>query len=177
MTVAVSLQNLVGELQMLPSEGTAYLNKVTGKVILLTDDIVAMAEIESEMELEELEDGDDEIESEAPDLETVYYQEVKKVLASDPDYLQLPSRFDIHEYEIMERFCLAIPDERVSNVLLSEIRGSGAFRRFKDTIYQYGIENDWFKYRDEAYKEIVIAWLESNGIAYSDDMDQRDQSA
>ena len=176
MTVAVSLRNLVGELQMLPNEGTAYLNKVTGKVILLTDDIVAMAEIESQMELEELEDGEDEIGSEALDLETEYDQEIKRVLASDPDYLKLPSRFEIHEYEIMERFCLAIPDDKVSDVLLRKIRGSGAFHRFKDTIYQYGIENDWFKYRDEAYKEIVIAWLESNGIAYSDDMDQRDQN-
>jgi hypothetical protein len=177
MTVAVSLRNLIGELQMLPNEGTAYLNKVTGKVILLTDDIVAMAEIEGEMEFEDLEDADEEIESEVPDSEIEYYEEVKRVLASVPDYLQLPSRFDIHEYEIIERFCLSIPDGKVSDVLLRKIRGSGAFRRFKDTIYQYGIENDWFKYRDEAYKEIVIAWLESNGIAYSDDVDQRDQSA
>jgi len=176
MTIAVSLQNLVGELQMLPNEGSAYLNKVTGKVILLTDDVVAMAEMDSEMEVEELED-DEEIGSGIPDSETEYYQEVQRVLASDPDYLKLPNSFDIHEYEIMERFCLAIPDDKVSDVLLRNIRGSGAFRRFKDTIYQYGIENDWFKYRDEAYKEIIIAWLESNGIAYSDDMDQREQSA
>jgi len=77
----------------------------------------------------------------------------------------------------MERFCLSFPDAKVSNALLGSIRGSGAFRRFKDTIYQYRIENDWFKYRDEAYKEFAIAWLESKGIAYSDDMNRREQSA
>ena len=97
-------------------------------------------------------------------------------MASDPDYLKLPSRFDIHEYEIMERFCLSIPDGKMSAILLGKIRGSGAFHRFEDAIYNYGIENDWFKYRDEAYKEIAIAWLESNGIAYSDDTNEREQS-
>jgi Uncharacterised protein family (UPF0158) len=176
MTVAVSLRDLVDELQMLPNEGTAYLNKVTGKIITVTEDMVAMVEMDSELE-EELEDGIDNngVEDPDPDLETQYLQEVKRILASDADYLELPSRFDIHEYEIIERFCLSIPDGKVSDVLLRKIRGSGAFRRFKDTIYQYGIENDWFRYRDEAYKEIAIAWLESKDIAYSDDMDRREQ--
>jgi hypothetical protein len=179
MTVAVSLRDLIDELQMLPNEGTAYLNKVTGKVITLTEDIVAMAEIDAEIDNEmedELDDATGNILIETPDLETEYYQEVKRVLAFDPDYLKLPGRFEIHEYEIMERFCLSIPDGKMSDVLLGNIRGSGAFRRFKDAIYNYGIENDWFKYRDEAYKEIAIAWLESNGISYSDDMNRREQS-
>ena len=94
----------------------------------------------------------------------------------DDDYLKLPSKFDIHEYEIMERFCLSMPNEKISNILLSKIRGSGAFRRFRDTIYQYGIEEDWFKYRDEAYKEIAISWLESHGFDYIDDMNKREKS-
>ena len=176
MTVAVSLRDLVDELQMLPNEWNAYLNKVTGKIITVTDDDVAMVEMDSEFE-EEMQEGNDDIGGSVSDLETEHYQEVKRVMASDPDYLKLPSRFEIHEYEIMERFCLSIPDEKVSDVLLGKIRGSGAFRRFKETIYQYGIENDWFKYRDEAYTEIAIAWLESNGIAYSDDMNRREQNA
>ena len=176
MTVAVSLRDLVDELEILPNEGTAYLNKVTGKIITLTEDVIAMAEIDNEFE-DELEDVNADTGSDVPDLETQFYQEVKKVLAFDPDYLKLPSKFEIDEYEIMERFCLSVPDAKVSDVLLGKIRGSGAFRRFKDTIYQYGIEDDWFKYRDEAYKEIAITWLESNGITYSDDMNRREQNA
>ncbi len=176
MAVVVSLRDLVNELQMLSDESHAYLNKVTGKIITITDDDFAIAEYGSELE-EEVEDADDEIVDEVLDLESQFYQEVKKVLASDDDYLRLPSKFDIHEYEIMERFCLSVPDIKVSDVLLGKIRGSGAFRRFKDAIYQYGIEQDWFKYRDEAYKQIAIAWLESKALAYSDDMDRREQSA
>ena len=177
MTVAVSLRDLVDELQMLPNEGTAYLHKVTGKIITVTDDdIETVVAMDSEFD-EVIEEGDDVIIEEVSDLQTEFYEEVKKVLLSDPDYLKLPSRFEIHEYEIIERFCFSVPDGKVSDVLLRKIRGSGAFRRFKDTIYQYGIENDWFEYRDEAYKEIAIAWLESKGIAYADDMNRREQSA
>ena len=174
MTAAVSLRDLVDELQMLPNEWNAYLNKVTGKIITVTDDDVAMVEMDSEIE-EELEEGNDDIGGEFADLEIEHYQEAKRVLASDPDYLKLPSRFEIHEYEIMERFCLSYPNGKVSDILLGKIRGSGAFRRFKDVIYQYGIEDVWFQYRDEAYKEIAIAWLEGNGIAYDDDMNRREQ--
>lgn len=177
MTVAVSLRDLVDELQILPNEGTAYLNKVTGKIITVTDDDVeTVVAMNSEFD-EVIEEGDDVIVGEVSDLQTEYYEEVKKVLLSDPAYLKLPSRFDIHEYAIMERFCLSVPDGKVSDVLLRKIRGSGAFRRFKDTIYQSGIENDWFAYRDQAYKEIAIAWLESKDIAYVDDMNRREQSA
>lgn len=177
MTVAVSLRDLVDELQSLPNEGTAYLNKVTGKIITVTDDAVeTVVAMDSEFD-EVIEEGDDVIISEVSDMQTDYYEEVKKVLLSDPDYLKLPTRFDIHEYEIMQRFCLSVADTKVSDVLLRKIRGSGAFRRFKDALYQYGIENIWFAYRDEAYKEIAIAWLESKDITYVDDMNRREQSS
>ena len=162
MAVVVSLRDFVDEMQMLSDESHAYLNKVTGEIISITNDDFATVE-----------SGDDW--SEYSDLEQDFFQKVEKVLSSD-DYLELPSKFDIHEYEIMERFCLSIPNEKVSDVLLDRIRGSGAFRRFKDTIYRYGIEKDWFKFRDEAYKEIAISWLESNGFAYTDDMHRREQS-
>jgi hypothetical protein len=157
MAVVISLRDFVGEMQMLSDEHHAYLNKVTGEFIVISDDDFRMAE---SGETDELAEWQDEV-----------VQDAKKVLSSD-DYLEIPSKFDIHEYEIMERFCLSIPDVEVSDVLLGEIRGSGAFRRFKDTIYHYGIEQDWFKFRDDAYKEIAISWLESNGLPYKDDLNE-----
>jgi hypothetical protein len=151
------------------------LNKVTGKIVAFTDDDIAMAETYHQIE-EELEDENEEMGGEVLDLELDYYQEVNKILASDPDYLKLPSKFEIHEYEIMERFSLSYPNKKVSDILIGKIRGSGAFYRFKETIYQYGIENNWFQYRDNAYKEIVIARLESHDIAYIDDMNSESKA-
>lgn len=176
MAVVVSLRDMVDEMQTLSHESNAYLKKSTGKVITIRDDDFDMVR-----SMEEIEEEDDEFESENGfsgnlDLEGEFFQEVKNVMLLDNDYLKLPSKFDIHEYEIMERFSRSIPNEKISNILLSKIRGSGAFRRFRDTIYQYGIEEDWFKYRDEAYKEIAISWLESHGFDYIDDMNKRDKN-
>jgi len=164
MAVVVSLRDLVDELQTLSNESHAYLNKITGEILSVTNDDFAMVD-----------SGDDWREFSESELEEKFFEHVEKVRFSE-EYLELPNQFDIHEYEIMERFCLSIPDEIISDVLLDKIRGSGAFRRFKDTIYRYGIEKDWFKFRDEAYKEIAVSWLESNGFAYSDDMNRREQS-
>jgi hypothetical protein len=155
MTLVVSLRDFVGEMQLLSDEHHAYLNKDTGEFIIISDDDLRMAESEIADELL------------AWPVESM--QDLKKVLSSD-DYLELPSTFDIHEYEIMERFCSSFPDPEISDALLEKIRGSGAFRRFKDTTYRYGIEQDWFRFRDDAYKEIAISWLEAKGIAYTDDL-------
>ena len=161
MTLVVSLRDFVGEMQVLSDDRHVYLNKVTGEFIMISDDDLRMAESDIADELLEW------------PAEPV--QDLKKVLSSD-DYLELPSTFDIHEYEIMERFCLSVPDQEISDALLGKIRGAGAFRRFKDTIYQYGIEQDWFRFRDDAYKEIAVSWLEAKGIAYTDDLNVSSQN-
>ena len=176
MAVLVSLRDLVDELQTLSHESYVYLKKTTGKVISIRDDDCEM--VRNMEEFDEIEEGKDaEIINdldEYSDLEIEFFQDVKNVLLLDNEYLNLPSKFDIDEYEIMERFCLSVSDEKISAVLLGKIRGSGAFRRFKDTIYRYRIEEDWFRFRDEAYKEIAVSWLESHGFAYSDDMNKRE---
>jgi uncharacterized protein UPF0158 len=155
MTVVVSLRGFVGEMEILSDETHSYINKLTGELITVTNDDITMTESE---EREEAFEWQDEI-----------IRATKKVLASD-DYLEIPSKFDIDEYAIMERFCLSVGDEEISDALLGKIRDWGAFRRFKDAIYFYGIEKDWFKFRDQAYKEIAISWLEHNGFAYVDDL-------
>lgn len=83
------------------------------------------------------------------------------------DYLPLPSKFDIHEYEIMQRFCCSIQDEELSNELLYQIRGAGAFRRFKDAIHRHGITEAWYRFRQAALEEIAIWWLEKHEIPYT----------
>ena len=162
MAVVVSLLDFVDEMQTFSDEQHAYLNKVTGELITITNDDIAVVE-----------SGDDW--SDYPEWQQFVFQNTEKVLSSD-DYLKLPNKFEIDEYEIMERFCLSIPNEKISDVFLDMIRGSGAFRRFKDLMYRYDIEKDWFKFKDEAYKEIAISWLESNGFSYNDDMNRRQQS-
>jgi hypothetical protein len=91
------------------------------------------------------------------------------VLESD-DFVALPDKFEIHEYSITERFCLFLPDEGLRDELLHAIRGSGAFRRFKAAIYRKEIQDDWYRFRNEALKRIATDFLESEGIPWLDDV-------
>ncbi len=135
-------------------ESSSCLNKKTGKVVTITDREFRAAE-------------DDEPIEDFPEWQHENIKIARKILETD-DYIYLPSKFDIHEYEIMERFCLSILDDKISDHMLSSIKGRGAFRRFKDNIHRYDIEKDWYKYREEAIKQIAIDWCEENGIEITD---------
>lgn len=80
--------------------------------------------------------------------------------------IMLPTRYDINEYEMMEDFVETICDTRLQNQLYISLNGSGAFRRFKDTCINFDIINDWYKFRDERYKEIAIDWCKKNNIKF-----------
>jgi len=80
--------------------------------------------------------------------------------------IMLPTRYDINEYEMMEDFAETISDTRLQNQLYISLNGSGAFRRFKDTCINFDIINDWYKFRDERYKEIAIDWCKENNIEF-----------
>ena len=154
----VSLQSVVNEMDLLDEEWTAYINKNTGELITVTEEEANIVDAGGE---------DDEF---IPDWQRETLPKVREVLESD-DFVALPDKFEIHEYSIMERFCLSLSDEGLQDELLYVIRGNGAFRRFKDAIHRKEIQDDWYRFRDESIKDIAIDFLESEGIAWLDDMD------
>lgn len=83
-------------------------------------------------------------------------------------YFGLPDKYDIHEYNIMENFIRSLPESRIQKELADAIRGSGAFRRFKDKLAGFGLLNDWYDYQSEAYRKIAIEWCEDNGFEYEE---------
>jgi hypothetical protein len=72
----------------------------------------------------------------------------------------------VNEYEIMENFCLTVSDQRKQESLLTTIKGKGAFRRFKDKIIDFDMEDQWYSYRDERFKQIAIEWCLENKINF-----------
>ena len=46
--------------------------------------------------------------------------------------------------------------------------GAGAFNRFNNCIHHYGIADDWYWYRFNAMKRIVIDWCKANNIEHED---------
>lgn len=85
------------------------------------------------------------------------------------EYIPLPRQYDINEYHIMECFIWELPVGRKQDVLEHAIKGRGAFRRFKDRLYDLGLEQEWYKYRDNAYERIARNWCERFGLDIIED--------
>jgi len=155
MKAIVLLKDVVNEMDVISDEHSAFLNRQTGELVTLSGEELSAAE------------EDDDIDD-YPEWQQEVIIKAKEVLESD-DFLALPSKFDIHEYSIMEDFCFSVADDKIRGGLLGKIRGSGAFRRFKNAIRMNGIEEDWYSFRQEAFEKIAIDWLEENRISYAKD--------
>ena len=153
MTLPVSLQAVIDEMDTLGEEYRAYLNQHTGELVTLS-----LEEIHAAEQGDDLDDD--------PDWQQEMIQTAAEVLSS-AEYLPLPTKFEIHEYAIMERFCLALEDEELGRELWRQMHGSGAFRRFKDTVHHYNRLDAWFEFRRAAFTDIAVEWLEAHHIPYT----------
>jgi uncharacterized protein UPF0158 len=154
MTVQVKLQDILEGMDFQSDAQSAFLNLTTGEVVSITDEELRAAEHDAPLE-------------DFPDWQHDAIRMAGEILETE-HYLPLPDRFEIHEYRIMERFCLSIDDEDIRDDLCDAIRGRGAFRYFKDRIHAYGIAEEWYRYRDAALREIAMAWCEAHGLAYTE---------
>jgi hypothetical protein len=153
MANVVSLRAVADELDFMGHEARAFLNRHTGELYSVTDELLSRVEDE---------DADDE------DLLGWELEEVGKlreILGSD-DWLMLPARDTHDDYRIMESFCLERSEDDLRQELLEAIRGRGAFRWFRHVIEQRGIKDAWYAFRRAALEEAAAEWLESHGIAY-----------
>lgn len=92
--------------------------------------------------------------------------EALKILESD-EYLELPAKSEIHEWNIMRQFCNSIEDARLRRSLLDAIHGAGAFGLFRHLIDEHDITEDWYAFRQSALESIAVGWLEANKIPYT----------
>ena len=76
------------------------------------------------------------------------------------NYIPLPSKYDINECRMMENFIYELPVGKAQEVLEAAIRGKGAFRRFKDRLYDFDLQENWYRYRDACYEEVAREWCE-----------------
>lgn len=153
MAIRVKLDEIIEGLEFQSDESSSFLDKTTGKVVLISDYEISAAE------------DDDPIED-FPDWEQDLVRIAKEIIDETGNYIDLPTKFDIHEYSIMEKFCLSLNDSEMCDTLYSLIKGSGAFGRFKNAIHEYDVADDWYKYRNDALKEIAVEWCQENGIEF-----------
>jgi hypothetical protein len=153
MSLPVKLQDVIDAMEAAGDEHSHYLDKRTGEIFLVTSEEMEAAE-------------EDELVSEYPDWQREGILKAREILQSN-DFVALPGQFNIHEYKIMEDFCLAFADRQAGEQLLRLMKGSGAFRRFKNAIQSMGASEAWYEYRRTEIEKLAIAWLEQEGISYT----------
>jgi len=141
MGLPVLLKDVVEALEITDDFISHHLNRVSGEIVMVMQDEYDYTGVEG------------------PTLEDV----------SSEEFVALPSKHDIHEWSIMERFAISQSNRNLREDLLDGIRGRGAFRHFKSIVARRGIREEWFAFRCDELREIAIEFLEENAIPYTRD--------
>lgn len=156
MPLPVSLDAVAEELDALMNEMTAYINRKTGEITSVSSDDASLVEEEDE-EDEEVED--------LPPWQAEMLPKLRDILFGE-DWVALPTKFDVHEWEIMRKFADSVEDERLANRLQHAIHGKGAFRMFRAAVEDAGQREEWFQFKHQALREIAREALDELGIPY-----------
>jgi hypothetical protein len=156
MKTSVRLSEIVEALEH-PEEWESLLDRNTLTIITITDE--EQPYLDEDAEDEALDPGGGWLAESVAEL---------RCLLATADPLPLPSKFDVHEREIMRGFSAAQPSP-ARQVLLDAIHGPGAFRNFRRAADELGLREAWFTWRDDALKTIAREWLVEHGIPFTED--------
>lgn len=166
--LAINCTDLEEAFELSDFEANAYLDTETGAVIIIMD--------ETNMELEALITEGDDLETVLSKLrgnETLSDWERQMLIAvaefefaNDLDrYKMIPRQDSRDGYRDMQEYTWSLEDERLRELLEVAIKGSGAFRRFKDVLLRYPkAQENWFKFRDERLNKRMMDWLAAQDI-------------
>lgn len=133
----------------------SFFDQETGEVETVSADLLGEAE-----------EGDTDEMPDIPEWQEAEWETVKRIVANDKRFVRLPTKFDIHEWQIMSDFSNEIESEEIRAELLDAIHGAGAFRNFKAAVRRRGMEDEWYKFRADALLQIAIDWCEEHDIAW-----------
>lgn len=149
--MTVKLRDVVDMMDMQSAQMTAYLNRLSGDVVLVSDDsLSAAADVFS---------PDDYADWEVEEL-TIAQQVLEGEL-----YLRLPDSFEINAFGLMKRFCHSLPETQ-ANDILKVLGGRGSFQRFNQAIHQHEVTERWYSFKQGALEQVAADWLQENGISY-----------
>jgi hypothetical protein len=152
MSLPVSLKQFIDEMDLCGEGAIAYLNRRTGEFLYASEDDQFALEQEDE---------------DLPDWQRKVLPKIREAQSSE-DWLELPSKFDFDEYDIMRRFCHTLADEVLCADLLDTIGGRGTFGRFKNMIHRHNVHDQWYRFREDALKQIAVEWLQAHEIPYKE---------
>jgi hypothetical protein len=151
MAAVISLREVVEAMDISSDHSISYLDPDTGEVITVTEEDRLLLQEESPEEL--------------PAWQRDMLPKIRAGLESDR-WLELPDRFEIHEWSIMEEFSGTQEDEQIRQELMDAVHGAGAFRAFRSAIRRLGVEQSWYQFREQAMERIARTWLEGHNLQY-----------
>lgn len=155
MRLPVRLSEIIDAIDIPNEELASYLNRKTGDIITVSEEEISAAEEEDPLD-------------DYPEWQRDNILIAKEFLDNEKDYLALPTKYDLDEYRLMEKFSLSLEDRKASDILCRAIIGKGAFRRFKDTLNRLDLADQWYAYRGDAIRQIAVDWCELNKIQWQD---------
>src|SRR5271155_2807496 len=105
----------------------SYLDLEAGQVVTVFENLLREAE----------EHGDED--PNLPDWQKDEWEIAKRIVSTDR-FRPLPTKFDVHEWGIMQGFSRSVESEEIRDELSRAIHRAGAFRNFKDAVRRLGIE-------------------------------------
>jgi hypothetical protein len=159
MSPTAKLTELMESLEFESEEHASYFDRDVGQIVMLEKRI-----------LHAVEEGNEEGLANLPGWQQAEVETAKAIRdARAGRFIDPPGKFEFNEYRHMQQFIDSLDDSEAAEQLSCSIHGRGAFRYFKDTLYRLGIQDQWYCYRDEAMRQFVIEWAESNDVPCEDD--------
>jgi hypothetical protein len=155
MSPRIKISDIINIIGVQSNNTSYYLDREKGEPFLVSKEQLRAAEGDAGLE-------------DYPEWEREQIELARKILSDEKGerYILIPVKFVSHEYSAMENFCFSIDDDEISMALLQAIKGAGAFNRFNNCIHRHGVADDWYTYRYNSMKKIVIDWCEENNIEY-----------
>ena len=141
--MTIPLKQVIQAIEEASEVFTSFWDTKTGKTVYLADSL--------------MKDLTEEDKALAPEMEN-----------TPERFLRFPTKDEIHQYRIMEDFIDQLSSGKVQEELTYTIREKGAFRRFKQSVRYHGLEQRWYDYLAEAYRELAICWCAEKGLEYTE---------
>ena len=107
--MTIPLKQVIQAIEEANEVFTSFWDKKTGKTVYLADPLMTDMTAEDEALVAEMENTPER-------------------------FLRFPTKYEIHQYRIMEDFIDRLPPGKAQEELAYAIRGKGAFRRFKQSV-------------------------------------------
>lgn len=134
----VTIEAVIDAIDLPNRDWQSFLHRENGAIVTICDDM-AIGPDGDEIDPAEVQDSD--------------------------EFMPLPTSFEIDEWSMMEEFAQQRP-QPLRDELLNGLNGRGAFRIFRGIVKRVRLEDEWYRFRHQAFASIAREWLEEHGIAY-----------